>query len=121
MHFGGGQAEVSGDVPACGRGELPVGADAAMGESRCFGGQPGDVERPVRTSGDALDQRAAHGVRHGVYGEGVQRKGCVKDWGATGQEAPGGGGWSGPGEGVADRRREVVLLAVVGDVGRSLR
>ena len=74
MDLGGGQAQVGGDVPACEGGGFPVEANAAEGESRGFGGEPGDVEWSVGEGGDALDQRAAYAARYGVYGEVVQRK-----------------------------------------------
>jgi hypothetical protein len=74
MHLGGGQAQMGGDVPACEGGWLPVQANAAEGESRGSGVEPGDVERSVGPGGDALHQRAAYAAWHGLYGEAVQRK-----------------------------------------------
>ena len=74
MHFGGGQAQVGGDVPACEGSGFPVQTDAAEGESRGFGGEPGDVEWSVEEGGDAMDQRAAYAAWYGPYGEVVQRE-----------------------------------------------
>lgn len=119
--FGVGEAEVGGDVPACERSWLPGEANAVEGKPRTVGGEPGDVEWPVGRAEMRWTSAPRTSLGIGCTARPCSGRACEgRDRGGTG--ASGVCWWdkSGPGEGVADRRREVVLLAVVGDERRAV-